>query len=160
MASPTRWTWVWVNSGSWWWTGRPSMLQFMGSQNIGHDWATELNWTEDPVQHCGASILDCEVHMEWPDTEEIPVQKLYCGRGHYNETCTPGHVEGLLHESLVNWCSLSHRFDNDYLSVFSRSQGEIFDSSNSLKIFVMGIKVKLKIDLVTELFFFQWYLLK
>ena len=74
--------------------------------------------------------------MEWPDTEEIPVQKLYCGRGHYNETCTPGHVEGLLHESLVNWCSLSHRFDNDYLSVFSRSQGEIFDSSNSLKIFV------------------------
>ena len=45
MASPTRWTWVWVNSGSWWWTGRPGMLQFMGSQRVGHDWATELNWT-------------------------------------------------------------------------------------------------------------------
>ena len=45
MASLTRWTWVWVNSGSWWWTGRPGMLQFMGSQRIGHDWATELNWT-------------------------------------------------------------------------------------------------------------------
>ena len=46
MASPTRWTWVWVNSGSWWWTGRPSMLQSMGSQRVRHDWVTELNWTE------------------------------------------------------------------------------------------------------------------
>ena len=46
MASLTRWTWVWVNSGSWWWTGRPGMLQFIGSQRVGHDWATELNWTD------------------------------------------------------------------------------------------------------------------
>ena len=45
MASPTRWTWVWVNFRSWWWTGRPGVLQFMGSQRLGHDWATELNWT-------------------------------------------------------------------------------------------------------------------
>ena len=46
MASPTRWTWVWVNSGRWWWTGRPGMLWFMGSQRVGHDWVTELNWTD------------------------------------------------------------------------------------------------------------------
>ena len=46
MASLIRWTWVWVNSGSWWWTGRPGMLRFMESQRVGHDWATELNWTE------------------------------------------------------------------------------------------------------------------
>ena len=46
MASPTRWTWVWVDFGSWWWTGRPGMLRFMGSQRVGHDRATELNWTE------------------------------------------------------------------------------------------------------------------
>ena len=46
MASLTRWTWVWVNSGSWWWTGKPGMLWFMGSQRAGHDWATELNRTE------------------------------------------------------------------------------------------------------------------
>ena len=46
MASLTRWTWVWVNSGSWWWTGRPGVLQFMGSQRVEHDWETELNWTE------------------------------------------------------------------------------------------------------------------
>ena len=44
MASLTRWTWVWVNSGSWWWTGRPGVLWFMASQRVGHDWATELNW--------------------------------------------------------------------------------------------------------------------
>ena len=42
MASPTQWTWVWVNFGCWWWTGRPGVLQFMGSQRIGHNWATEL----------------------------------------------------------------------------------------------------------------------
>ena len=46
MASLTRWTWVWVDSRSWWWTGRPGVLLFMGSQRVGHDWATELNWTE------------------------------------------------------------------------------------------------------------------
>ena len=46
MASPTLWTWVWVNSGSWWWSGRPGALQIMGSQRFRHDWVTELNWTE------------------------------------------------------------------------------------------------------------------
>ena len=46
MASPTQWTWVWVNSRSWWWTGRPGVLRFMGLQRVGHDWATELNWTD------------------------------------------------------------------------------------------------------------------
>ena len=44
MASPTQWRWVWVNSGSWWWTGRPGLLQSMGSQRVRHDWVTELNW--------------------------------------------------------------------------------------------------------------------
>ena len=43
MASLTRWTWVWVNSRSWWWTGTPGVLQFMGSRRVGHDWVTELN---------------------------------------------------------------------------------------------------------------------
>ena len=45
MASLTQWTWVWVSSGSWWWTGKPGMLQSMESQRVGQDWATELtNW--------------------------------------------------------------------------------------------------------------------
>ena len=45
MASPTQWTWVWINSRSRWWTGRPGMLQSMGLQRVGHDWVTELNWS-------------------------------------------------------------------------------------------------------------------
>ena len=45
MASPTRWTWLWASSGSWWWTGKPGALQSMVSQRVGLDWATELNWS-------------------------------------------------------------------------------------------------------------------
>ena len=47
MASQTQWTWVWVKSRSWWWTGRPGVLQSMGSQRVRLDWVTELNWTDD-----------------------------------------------------------------------------------------------------------------
>ena len=46
MASPTQWTWVWVNSRRWWWTGKPGVLWSMGLQRIGHDWLTKLNLTE------------------------------------------------------------------------------------------------------------------
>ena len=46
MASRTQWTWVWASSGSWWWTGKPGMLQSMGSQRVGHDWVTELNFAD------------------------------------------------------------------------------------------------------------------
>ena len=49
MASLTQWTWVWVNSRSWWWTGRPDVLQSMGSQRVRQDWATELNCATDGV---------------------------------------------------------------------------------------------------------------
>ena len=45
MASPNQWTWVRASSKSWWWTGKPAMLQSMGLQRVRHDWATELNWT-------------------------------------------------------------------------------------------------------------------
>ena len=47
MASPTWWTWVWVSSGSWWWTGKPGVLWSMGLQGVRHDWVTELNWMND-----------------------------------------------------------------------------------------------------------------
>ena len=46
MASLTWWTWVWVTFGSWWWAGRPDVLQSLGSQRVRHDWAIELNWPE------------------------------------------------------------------------------------------------------------------
>ena len=61
MASPTQWTWVWVDSGSWWWTGRPGgVLRLMGSQRVGHDWATELKWT-DLMQ----SLSKYQWHFSW-----------------------------------------------------------------------------------------------
>ena len=46
ITSPTQWTGVWINSWSWWWTGKPGKLQSMGSQRVRHDRVTELNWTE------------------------------------------------------------------------------------------------------------------
>ena len=66
----TGWTWVWVNSGSWWWTGRPGVLRFMGSQRVGHDWATELNWTlggggHRPASH-PLSYTDLPSPQLWP----------------------------------------------------------------------------------------------
>ena len=69
-ASLTPWTWVWVNSRSWWWTGRPGVLRFMGSQRIGHDWATELNWINlkmgksDWHKH-GARKQRSDTHNNW-----------------------------------------------------------------------------------------------
>ena len=66
MASPTQWTWVLVDSGSWWWTGRPGVLQFVGLQRVGHDWVTELNWNtnneicaEDLLSFWESGILVC-----------------------------------------------------------------------------------------------------
>ena len=61
MASLTRWTWVWVNSGSWWWTGRPGVLLFMGSQRVRHDCVTELNW--DIILKSRDITLSTKVHL-------------------------------------------------------------------------------------------------
>ena len=47
MASPTWWTWVWVNSGNLWWTRKPGVLRFMGLQRVGDAWETELSWTQE-----------------------------------------------------------------------------------------------------------------
>ena len=51
MASPTQWRWVWVNSGSWGWTGKPGVLQYMGLERVRHDWVTELtDWNSIRLQ--------------------------------------------------------------------------------------------------------------
>ena len=64
--SLTQWIWVWVNSRSRWWTGRPGVLQFMGSQRVRHNWATELNWTElkrSPIQLSFFSISPQNINV-------------------------------------------------------------------------------------------------
>ena len=63
IASPTQWTWVWVNSRNWWWTGRPGVLQLMGLQRVGHDWATELNWTEKRKLWSSNLVLSAADHF-------------------------------------------------------------------------------------------------
>ena len=70
MASLTRCTWVWVNSGSWWWTGRPGMLRFMGSQRIRHDWATELNWLTE-FGNSPNSVKYCHLICGYFHTEQF-----------------------------------------------------------------------------------------
>ena len=73
MASPTQWTWVWVDSRSWCWTGRPGVLRFMGSQRVGHDWATELNW---------CTVLKA---MSFPTKETLPgYMPTNSGEGNYS----------------------------------------------------------------------------
>ena len=58
MASLTPWTWVWVNSGSWWWIGRHGVLQFIRLQRVGHDWVTALNWTEAKMNFLILGVLN------------------------------------------------------------------------------------------------------
>ena len=77
MASLTRWTWVWVNSGSRWWTGRPGMLQFMGLQRVGHDWETELNWTDVYLNKVWKIIQE----MGIPNHLTCLLRNLYAGQG-------------------------------------------------------------------------------
>ena len=64
MASLPQWTWVWVDSGSWWWTGKPSVLQSMGSQRVGHNWGTELNWYFSNVRGRGANYYLTQISLE------------------------------------------------------------------------------------------------
>ena len=55
------WMWVWVNSGSWRWTGRPGMLRFMGSQIVGHNWATDLIWSDLMAVSCWGLTENCKI---------------------------------------------------------------------------------------------------
>ena len=66
MASPAQWTWVWARSGSWWWTGKPGMLQSMRSQRVQHDWATELNWMVCCPQACRTKTRTWRLTMLTP----------------------------------------------------------------------------------------------
>ena len=75
MESLTQWTWVWVDSSSWWWTGRPGMLRSLGLQRVRHDWVTELNWTELCTRGFpGGSVVKNYLPMQ--KTQETWVQSL------------------------------------------------------------------------------------
>jgi len=93
MASLTRWTWAWVDSGIWLWTGRPGMLRFMGSQRVRHNWVTELDWT----YLLGASQVAQWLRIHLP-RQEMQVQSL--GRK------DPLEEEMAIHSSILAWKNL------------------------------------------------------
>ena len=74
MASPTQWTWVWVASGSWWWTGRPGVLWSMELQSVRHDWATELNWTINTTEIQRIRVYYGQLYVNKMDNLEEMVQ--------------------------------------------------------------------------------------
>ena len=105
MASPTQWTWVWVDSRNWWWIGRPGVLRFMGLQRVGHDWAAELNWNlafkssrvatplplaKNPLQGC----VCVHAHCSWSGS----------GVGYEGVACALGRAESVERRGLfTNW---------------------------------------------------------
>ena len=83
-----RWTWVWVNSRSWWWTGRPGVLRFMGSQRVGHNWATELTELTHPQM-----VKDLPAMQEtqvWSLDLEDPLEKVM----NTHPSIVPGESQG------------------------------------------------------------------
>ena len=70
MASPSQWTWVCVNSGSWWWTGKPAMLQSTVLQRVRRHSATELNWTESLWIFFFKSLSSFQWILSWVEDQE------------------------------------------------------------------------------------------
>ena len=109
MASPTQWTWVWVNSGSWWWTGRPGMLCSMGLQRVRHHWATELNWTDMCMYDrfilplsCQGNLFNTKVKMKVLVAQSCPTlcDHMYCS--------PPGSsVYSILQARILEWLAIS-----------------------------------------------------
>ena len=92
MASPTRWTWICASSRNWWWSGKPGVLQSMGSQRVGHNWVTELNWcAPKEIWHLSSSSvkwsLKCHLWQEsswrpWKYREKKMWLKMELHSGH------------------------------------------------------------------------------
>ena len=81
IASLTQWTWIWVSSGNWWWTGKPDMLQSMGSQRIGHNWATELNLLTHIFKKPPLTAVEIRLYKSESRSGETKIDEygLYCG---------------------------------------------------------------------------------
>ena len=92
MALPTWWTWVWASSGSWWWTGKPGVLQSMGSQRIRHDWATELTELNNPNEV--PLIFGTYLQSFWPMKIEIQLASVQIARSKFE-----------FYEKTVRWLS-------------------------------------------------------
>ena len=116
MASPTQQTWVWVNSGSWWWTGRPGMLRFMGSQRAGHDWATDRKQTSFQSKEREAPWMWSLSHpfpKQWESLLYLKqtgwdLQKFFFN---FNHNLFLTHTQLLVGYQELLWNVLSHTFN-------------------------------------------------
>ena len=144
MASPTRWTWVWVNSRSWWWTGRPGVLRFMGSQRIGHDWTTELNWTELIHTH----------------THTVTLISL---SGHLSSY----HILSVISNSTLNMGAQISLQETDFLSFWSVTTSRVIGSCgipifnflrNLYTVFNNGVTIYILVNSVQEFLFLHIFL--
>ena len=104
MASPTRWTWVWVNSGNWWWTGRPGVLRFMGLHRVRHDWATEL--TEKFTTRCKELSCACACTLPQPLSPGVKILHNYNSGDPMN--CSPpgSSVHGIFWARILKWIAI------------------------------------------------------
>ena len=100
MASPIQWTWVWVNSRSWWWTGRPRVLQSMGLQRVWHNWATKLNWPEKTEPYSTGNwiknIKESKEKMRQKKETNVNWESPLC-QVLWQELWQIGHCESLMH---------------------------------------------------------------
>ena len=108
MASPTRWTWVWVGSGSRWWTGRPGVLQSMGSQRVRHDWVTELNYTWNYIYTCVATRIQFQ-NTAFPG--DSVVKNLPINAGDLGTIPGSGRSPGGGHGNPLQYCCLENPMD-------------------------------------------------
>ena len=87
MMSPSGRTWIWVSSRSWWWPRKPGVLQSMGLQRVGHDWGTELNWTERSLS---SGTLTCTASVQENSWEQfcsmLALQSLLFAKVWYSKT--------------------------------------------------------------------------
>ena len=87
MASLTKWTWIWANSGSWWWTGRPGMLQSMRSQRVRHELVTELNWTATQAYYPQAVVHSSDLLWDKSSPGFLMMNWLLCVISPSRESC-------------------------------------------------------------------------
>ena len=105
MASPTQWTWVWANFGSWWWTGKPGMLWSMGLQRVGRNWVTELNWWKGTLAYAIASVLEWFIPGGSDDKESA------CNAGDLGLIPGLGRSPGGRHGNLLQYSCLQNPMD-------------------------------------------------
>ena len=108
MASPTQWTWVWVNSRNWWWTRRPGVLWFTGSQGVRHRWVTELNWTEPQYKIESLKFGGKEASIALPISVAAKSLQLCPTLCYPIDGSPPGSsVPGILQATVLEWVTIA-----------------------------------------------------